>query len=72
MFTVTQDEATAIREALEQGGEWRAVVELRRHFPIDDNAAALRAVRMIARWPSTPPVPSAPKMPPCRKPSSTA
>ena len=51
MFIVSPDEAAAIRSALARGGEWVAVAELRRHFPsITDNAAALRAVQMIAGW----------------------
>jgi hypothetical protein len=51
MFTVDEATATAIRNALERGGELSAVAELRRHFPlITDNAQARVCVRAIASW----------------------
>ena len=41
MFVVTEAEATAIRAAFDQGGEFAAAVELRRLFPgVTDNAQA--------------------------------
>lgn len=49
MFTINDDEAAAIRTAFTRG-EWAAVDELRRYFPIRDDASALNAVRMIMRW----------------------
>ncbi|CAO3425597.1 hypothetical protein [Azospirillum doebereinerae] len=58
MFSVSQEEATAIQAAFHERGEWAAVAELRRYFSIQDNADALNAVRTIARWrppPVTPP-----------------
>ena len=50
MFSVSQVEAAAIQKAFHESGEWAAVVELRRHFPIQDNVNALNAVRAIVRW----------------------
>ena len=50
MFSVSQDEAAAIQKAFHESGEWAAVVELRRHFPIQDNVNALNAVRAIVKW----------------------
>lgn len=50
MFSVSQDEAAAIQNAFHESGEWAAVAELRRYFPIQDNTDALNAVRAIARW----------------------
>ena len=50
MFMVTEEERRAIRRAYEAGGEWAAVVELRRYFAIEDNENALCAVRSIVRW----------------------
>jgi hypothetical protein len=41
MFVVTEAEATAIRTAFDQGGEFAAAVELRRLFPgVTDNTQA--------------------------------
>ncbi|WP_372399678.1 hypothetical protein ABMY26_29160 [Azospirillum sp. HJ39] len=61
MFSVSQDEAAAIQKAFHESGEWAAVAELRRHFPIQDNANALNAVRAIVRWSQPPrPVPAGP------------
>jgi hypothetical protein len=49
MFTVSEAEAAAIRQAHERSGELAAAVELRRLFPgITDNAVARGCVRMIA------------------------
>jgi hypothetical protein len=62
MFVVTEDEAAAIRAAFEQGGEFAAAVELRRHFPgITDNVQARECAWAIAGWkplagPPQPPV----------------
>ncbi len=47
---VGDDAAQAIRSAFMEKGEWPAVAELRRFYRIDDNAAALRAMRTIAAW----------------------
>jgi hypothetical protein len=62
MFCVTETEATAIRAAFEQGGEFAPAVELRRLFPgITDNAKARECARMIAGWSAipVPPMPAA-------------
>ncbi|PWC40913.1 hypothetical protein [Azospirillum sp. TSO35-2] len=50
MFSVSQDQAAAVQKAFHESGEWAAVAELRRFFPIQDNTNALNAVRSIARW----------------------
>ncbi len=50
MFMVSEEERAAILWAFAEGGEWAAVVELRRYFPIEDNDNALLAVRSIVRW----------------------
>jgi hypothetical protein len=51
VFVVTEAEATAIRSAFDQGGEFAAAVELRRLFPgITDNAEAMNCARTIASW----------------------
>ncbi len=51
MFSVTQVEATAIRDAFHQRGELSAVIELRRLFPgVTDNQQARECVRTIADW----------------------
>lgn len=51
MFTVSESEAEAIRRAFHESGEWAAVVELRRLFPVfTNNPEALRCVRAIAGW----------------------
>jgi hypothetical protein len=51
MFTVTEAEATAIRAAFDQGGEFAAAVELRRLFPaITYNAEARECARTGAAW----------------------
>lgn len=61
MFSVSQDEAAAIQRAFHESGEWAAVVELRRHFHIQDNVNALNAVRSIVRWTRPPhPAPTSP------------
>ncbi|MBF5096584.1 hypothetical protein F1643_21585 [Azospirillum sp. INR13] len=52
MFVVSEDERSAICQAFEAGGEWAAVAELRRYFPLQRNEDALSAVRAIVRWPS--------------------
>ena len=52
MFVVSEEERSAIRQAFESGGEWAAVAELRRYFPLQRNEDALLAVRAIVRWPS--------------------
>ncbi|WP_448205979.1 hypothetical protein [Azospirillum sp. sgz302134] len=58
MFTVSESEAEIIRQAFHERGEWAAVVELRRLFPVfSNNPEALRCVRAIAGWtPVTSPV----------------
>jgi hypothetical protein len=51
MFSVTQAEATAIRDAFYQHGELSAVIELRRLFPgVTDSRQARECVRVIAGW----------------------
>jgi hypothetical protein len=56
MFVVDDSTAAAIRRAYDEGGEFAAAVELRRHFPdITDTAAACRCARAIAGW-GVPPV----------------
>ena len=52
MFVVSEEERSAIRQAFDAGGEWAAVAELRRYFPLQRNEDALSAVRAIVRWPS--------------------
>jgi hypothetical protein len=59
MFTVSEAEAETIRRAFHESGEWAAVVELRRLFPVfTNNPEALRCVRAIAGWT---PLPQAPE-----------
>jgi hypothetical protein len=51
MFIVTEADAAAIRTALDRGGEFAAVFELRRLFPgVTDNAQARECARVIAGW----------------------
>ncbi len=51
MFTVTEEEAAAIRTIYERDGELSAAIELRRLFPgIIDNAKARECARAIAGW----------------------
>ena len=51
MFTVSEQEAAAIRSAFDHGGEFAAAVELRRRFPgIIDNTQARQCARAIAGW----------------------
>ena len=58
IFTVTEEDAAAIRAAFAQDGELSAAIELQRRFPgIVDNAQAWACVRSIAGWT---PLPSAP------------
>ena len=63
MFVVSEEERAAIRRAFEAGGEWAAVAELRRYFPIERNEDALLAVHSIVRWRPAP-------LPPSRRPRS--
>ena len=72
MFSVSDAEAAAIRDAYERGGELAAAVELRRHFPgIDCNVQAREFARIIAGWKPLPKLPKArasrirPKSPIC-------
>jgi hypothetical protein len=49
MFIVSEEAATVIRTAFDQGGELAAAVELRRLFPgISDNAHARSCARSFA------------------------
>ena len=49
MFSVSEEEAAAIRAVFEQRGELSAAVELRRCFPgIVDNVQARECARIIA------------------------
>ena len=51
MFTVSEEEAAAIRAVYEQRGELSAAVELRRRFPgIFSTAQARECARVIAGW----------------------
>jgi len=51
MFTVSEEDAAAIRAAFDQEGELSAAIELRRRFPgITDNAQARTCARSIAGW----------------------
>ena len=51
MFVVSEAEATAIRTAFDQGGEFAAAVELRRLFlGVTDNAEARECAGTIAAW----------------------
>jgi len=51
MFSVSEEEAAAIRAVYEQRGELSAAVELRRRFPgIVDNVQARECARIIAVW----------------------
>jgi hypothetical protein len=51
MFVVSEADAAAIREILEQEGELSAGIEVRRRFPgITDNAKAREHARTIAGW----------------------
>jgi hypothetical protein len=63
MFTVSESEAAAIREAFKRGGELLAAVELRRLFPgITDNKQARDCARTIAGWRPLPTQPPRPVM----------
>lgn len=54
MFTVSEDDAAAIRTVFKQEGELSAVIKLRRLFPgIVDNTEARRCARTIAGWAPT-------------------
>ncbi len=51
MFTVSEEDAAAIRAVFEQDGELSAAIELRRRFSgITDNAQARTCARSIAGW----------------------
>jgi hypothetical protein len=51
MFSVTPEDAAAIRAVFDQEGELSAAIELRRRFPgIADNAKAREFARTIAGW----------------------
>ena len=51
MLVVTEADAAAIRDVLDQEGELPAAIELRRRFPgIADNAKARTRARTIAGW----------------------
>jgi hypothetical protein len=55
MFVVSEAEATAIRTAFDQGGEFAAAVELRRLFPgVADNAQA--RARLCGCWGNPTPI----------------
>jgi hypothetical protein len=60
MFTVSDEDAAAIRAAYEQAGELSAAAELRRRFPgfVVDNTEARMWARTIAGWK---PLPSPPR-----------
>jgi hypothetical protein len=51
MFVVSEEEAAALQDAFDRGGEFAAGVELRRRFPgISDNEQARRCARIIVGW----------------------
>jgi hypothetical protein len=51
MFTVSKEEAAAIRAAFDRGGEFAAAVELRRYFPgISNNEQARQCAKAILGW----------------------
>ncbi len=55
VFTVSEEDAAAIRAVFEQDGELSAAIELRRRFPgITDNVQARMCARSIAGWIPTP------------------
>jgi hypothetical protein len=58
MFSVSEEDAAAIRAAFQQAGELSAAAELRRRFPgFTDNTQAREWARTIAGWrplPATP------------------
>jgi hypothetical protein len=60
MFVVSEAEATAIRDAFNEGRELSAVVELRRLFPgLADNENTRNSARTIASWQPHLPLPVA-------------
>jgi hypothetical protein len=62
MFIVSEAEATTIRIAFDQGGEFSAAVELRRLFPgVSDNNQARDCARAIAGWKPLAPPPRKPR-----------
>jgi hypothetical protein len=64
MFVVSDAEATAIRAAFDQGGEFAAAVELRRLFPgVTDMAEARECARTIAAWEPQPVKPRLVRLP---------
>jgi hypothetical protein len=64
MFVVTEAEATAIRAAFDQGGEFAAAVELRRLFPgVTDMVEARECARAIAAWKPLPVKPRLVRLP---------
>jgi hypothetical protein len=51
MFTVSDAEAAAVRDAFEKNGALSAAIELRRLFPgIQDNGTAQDMARAIVGW----------------------
>jgi hypothetical protein len=51
MYTISEEDAAAIRAAYEQGGELAAAVELRRRFPgLANNENTRICARTIAGW----------------------
>ncbi len=58
MFTVTDEQAAAIRRVFLEQGELPAMIEFRRHFPgITDNARARDCAKIIAGWQPPPRTP---------------
>ena len=58
MFLVSEDDAAAIRAAVDRAGELGAAVELRRRFPgISDNVEARRCALTIVSWAELPDMP---------------
>jgi hypothetical protein len=64
MFVVSEADATAIRAAFEQRGEFAAAVELRRLFPgVADMTEARECARAIAAWKPLPVKPGPVRLP---------
>lgn len=67
MFIVTEADASAIRAAFEQDGEFSAAIELRRRFAgITDTGEARAWARTIAGWKPLPAVAHRPRRPPAK------
>ena len=70
MLLVSHEAAMAIQAIYLGNEEEAAIIELRRFYPIDDNAAALNAVRAIASWVLPNEMPTIKYLLPKKRPSS--